>query len=70
MAFVSTNFRREIDFRYFVGLGLTAQILKSKNQALDCEAVIIGVDNSIQMLMLEKSADNFDKILKLMSHKE
>jgi hypothetical protein len=31
MAFVSTNFRRNIDFRYFVGAGATWQIIKTKN---------------------------------------
>lgn len=34
MAFVSTNFRREIDFRYFAGLGITWQLVRHKNNLL------------------------------------
>jgi hypothetical protein len=34
IAFLSTNFRREIDFRYFVGLGLTWQVMRHQKHLL------------------------------------
>ncbi len=34
MGFISTNFRREIDMRYFTGIGITWQGIKSKNHTL------------------------------------
>jgi hypothetical protein len=41
MAYLTTNFRRGIDFRYFVGAGLTWQILRHKNHLI--KTAISGV---------------------------
>lgn len=34
LAWISTNFRRKIDFRYFTGLGATYQLVQQKNHVL------------------------------------
>jgi len=38
IAYVSSNYRRKVDLRYFAGLGLTYQPIKSKNNVLKISA--------------------------------
>lgn len=41
IAFLSTNFRREIDFRYFIGFGLTWQVIRHQKHLL--KAALSGI---------------------------
>ena len=38
IGYISSNFRRKIDSRYFVGLGLTYQLIKKENHSLKISA--------------------------------
>ena len=46
------------------------KILQTKDQDKEVECAIIGTDNSVQVLMLENSAENMSKILKLFPKKD
>ncbi len=41
IAYVSTNFRRQIAWRYFTGLGATAQILQAENHQLKASVGVV-----------------------------
>jgi hypothetical protein len=41
------------------------KILQTKDPNQPVEAIIVGTDDTIQVLVLQQSANNFDAILKL-----